>query len=33
VAINLVRRNLNEVIKQDLERLMNERRVLQSVSG
>jgi len=33
VAINLVRRNLNEVIKQDLERLMSERRVLQSVSG
>lgn len=33
VAINLVRRNLNEVIKQDLERLMSERRVLQSISG
>ena len=33
VAINLVRRNLNEVIKQDLERLMSERRVLQSVTG
>jgi glycerol-3-phosphate acyltransferase PlsX len=33
VAINLVRRNLNEVIKQDLERLMVDRPQLQSVSG
>jgi glycerol-3-phosphate acyltransferase PlsX len=33
VAINLARRNLNEVIKQDLERLVLDRRPLQSVSG
>ena len=33
VAINLVRRNLNEVIKQDLQRLMSNRYQLQSVSG
>jgi glycerol-3-phosphate acyltransferase PlsX len=33
VAINLARRNLNEMIKQDLERLALDRRPLQSASG